>query len=1699
MDLLRKLFSAIKGTKYRRILVFLATVVVFVTTYALVLPAITLEQQLAQEQDGIHLEKQEENSEQSTLSAIEGQDPLIGQQANEQAVKHDSNTEATAVETPAATETSPAESTVSTEARTKVASEEASPPEEEIQYLDAGSLVFEDKNWTLHADFEQEALLPVGTEIQVKELNQDSQEYAFFLDKTKEALEDKDAVAEARFYDISLEYNGQKIQPQKPMDIRIDYRSTFHLPANQGLMAVHFEEEHQEQPEFLPVEEEKEADEVSSIRFEAKGFSTYGLLSSDNRTVNRVTIDDKDYHTVKFIYQDLEGKEQEISNLIEKTDNAKLGELPQAPFKEGFRFDGWVNRETGEFVTAETPVIGDMILDGVFSPISIYTVRVQYYYVSQTSQEEVVFDTEIFQLEERDLPHLITPPESTKLLEKDSLASDTIYYAERSQLSINRGDLQRLDGLDGTEDYQVMMRLAYKPANTEFTFVYKVRDLQGSGYTTFHQVKGHGMVGSPVEPQILAFPYMEFERADSLTLDNTGSQELVHYYRRLDARLYYDSQGGSYIEPLVAPYGTTVSITSIQPIKPGFEFRGWYDNPNFTGTAKSGTVVLDKDTQLYAKWERKKVDFKIVYMREMYNNASQHIVTVYHQTKTAQAFVGETITASSQPGLTDMPFYYELDTERNQGSTTVITEDGTASLVVYYRLKRYDIVFDVEDPRFDTYIKGLPRISINGQTYRGSEYRLRGVVVGQDLSSIWPSSVDNPREVYLSGNPRPHRDGTGWYFIGWDDLRNNRPVYSTKRFELTPDVVESADNKNTVQLRAQFSFKGTKHKVEYWLQDANNPNLYQVATRFSQELYSTGSVTQKEIFGFTKLTSPPSGGYNGTTESNGSKTYRFYYKRNSFTLDYVYGSSIIKSIPNLPFGRDISSPSYSEEPTRPAGVDSDFIWRGWYEDETFKVPVQWTVMYGQNKVVYAKWEKPDYTVSFDTNGGQGQFDNMTVPKYNKVYNPGAPSLDNHRFMGWYTERTGGTLYDWNRPVTGNITLYARWNPIATTYRVRYLEHNTSRQLSADLLVEDPSLQNGQNITVRAKGIPGYLPDQLRQTVSLHYGENLITFYYTPNTQNITYTIRYVLASNEAIEVAPTRVIDVEAGFIFAKERPVEVDKQHMRTQAGVTESMLATDYFALDDVQQIYFTSDSRKNILTFRYSDYDTAHIRVNYLDMDGNPIPGINPLYVTRKRPSAYIVQRPGIEGYSYHHSIDHQQVENKIYYQINQSQEITINLYYQKNLLIRAADKQKVYDGTALVSSGLSDLALVDGLKPTDRLTSIAYDGSQTNAGSSQTIPKEARISRSSGRTSGAANLSQDFYKITYEAGSLLVTKQPVTVTVKGQKQEKTYDGLTTRVGYEWTISDDSGLYQESDIELVADQSRYFVERKDAGTYTLDLYHLFRNSNPNFDVRFVIENGSLTIRPRQLIFTSDSAEQGYDGLELRAESVAISVPTGVDYTGLVDGETVEFNVLGSQINPGKGENTFTYSFGPNTLESNYQVTVQNGQLTVYPTLNLQKTSHHWTPLAGGKFELTKWDGRQWVAVPEIDTILIDSSEGANLVGLKAGTYRLKELAAPDGFIVLTEDIYFTVAEENQSFVLTLTDQTGQAGRPEMARFNHNQPSSSTGELISYSHRLQVANQPGTALPETGGLGRHLVMGIGLVLMFGAGVSYYWKKRYY
>ena len=67
----------------------------------------------------------------------------------------------------------------------------------------------------------------------------------------------------------------------------------------------------------------------------------------------------------------------------------------------------------------------------------------------------------------------------------------------------------------------------------------------------------------------------------------------------------------------------------------------------------------------------------------------------------------------------------------------------------------------------------------------------------------------------------------------------------------------------------------------------------------------------------------------------------------------------------------------------------------------------------------------DYTVTYEANGGR------TVPsqtvKYNETANkPADPTKSGYTFAGWYTEEKLTNKYDFAAPVTGNITLYAKW-------------------------------------------------------------------------------------------------------------------------------------------------------------------------------------------------------------------------------------------------------------------------------------------------------------------------------------------------------------------------------------------------------------------------------------------------------------------------------------------------------------------------------------------------------------------------------------------------------------------------------------------------------------------------------------------------
>ena len=92
---------------------------------------------------------------------------------------------------------------------------------------------------------------------------------------------------------------------------------------------------------------------------------------------------------------------------------------------------------------------------------------------------------------------------------------------------------------------------------------------------------------------------------------------------------------------------------------------------------------------------------------------------------------------------------------------------------------------------------------------------------------------------------------------------------------------------------------------------------------------------------------------------------------------------------------------------------------------------------------------------------------------------------------------------------------------------------------------------------------------------------------------------------------------------------------------------------------------------------------------------------------------------------------------------------------------------------------------------------------------------------------------------------------------------------------------------------------------------------------------ENGTLTITPRQVTLTSETASKPYDGTALTKPDITV---TG---DGFVKGEVSEIKAKGSVTHVSEGEvtNTITYTKGANFKESNYNIVMNEGKLWITP----------------------------------------------------------------------------------------------------------------------------------------------------------------------
>ena len=452
-----------------------------------------------------------------------------------------------------------------------------------------------------------------------------------------------------------------------------------------------------------------------------------------------------------------------------------------------------------------------------------------------------------------------------------------------------------------------------------------------------------------------------------------------------------------------------------------------------------------EDLVVTAKWEAaKRADYKIIYWTE---TVKEGVYTVNH------VINGNGTVGSSIPnGSYKVPEGYKTTpvAEKTDGDVK-ITADGTAVKNVYFARATYTITF----------------MRWNSRKWKWKEDESLRITAryGVDVSAKWETAC-------ADDGWGPNSSGNIQY-----TLLANMPAENLTMYEKDA---------------------GSGKKIIYYVEGLDGERT----TYRTFEASSNVHLTKEDQMSITGFTYSDWKQYNEWYEE---PVLWLYYTRNSYNLRFENCQPMDPE--SIKFEAKLSTGKPSRDPGRPSYVDSDYTFAGWYLDPGFKEPVNWNeTMTEDGLTIYAKWEKPKYTVDFVTNCKEEKA-SITREKGFVLTEEelAAPDKADDEFLGWYTDSALTKKFIPESQIVKDTTLYARWrNSDTVTYTVKYM--------CGDVAIADAKQQTvirNSTVSEPAETVEGYYPETLSISAMITKDGQEIIFKYRA-VQSWTYTVKYLL-------------------------------------------------------------------------------------------------------------------------------------------------------------------------------------------------------------------------------------------------------------------------------------------------------------------------------------------------------------------------------------------------------------------------------------------------------------------------------------------------------------------------------------------------------------------------------------------------------------
>lgn len=282
-----------KKMNLRSLVVTLAAIVVFTTTYLLILPAFTLDKEEAVQQGGIDVVAEETAAMETESESVENSDSKDSEDGEivNTDVKDEKSDE----------QVKDAKSDKDSKADGQKSSKST-----------GGALQAEGDGFTVSATPAGKSDVPDTAELQVEELKSTDKELKDYREEALEALkkdsDDVKGIKEIKVYDISLESDGKAVDTNAKFNVKIEYEDGVTVEDADNVRVLTFDD--QKKAEVLDTKENKvetkveetgKKSNVTEASFETEGISKVAVVEVETIEKTVITADGKTYKvTVKY-------------------------------------------------------------------------------------------------------------------------------------------------------------------------------------------------------------------------------------------------------------------------------------------------------------------------------------------------------------------------------------------------------------------------------------------------------------------------------------------------------------------------------------------------------------------------------------------------------------------------------------------------------------------------------------------------------------------------------------------------------------------------------------------------------------------------------------------------------------------------------------------------------------------------------------------------------------------------------------------------------------------------------------------------------------------------------------------------------------------------------------------------------------------------------------------------------------------------------------------------------------------------------------------------------------------------------------------------------------------------------------------------------------------------------------------------------